>query len=294
MKTDDLCIRAYRTQDEPAVIDVWRRCGLVVPHNDPRQDIQRKLRVEPDLFLVGTLGETLAATCMAGYEGHRGWINYLAVAPECRRQGIASALMAEVESALRTRGCPKINLQVRATNAAVIAFYERLGFVRDDVLSLGKRLIPDVPLPRTSTETPETFAFTIEDAPTPRELQVVFNGLIAHSNEQAGEMQHRLLSVFMRDARGNVLGGLNGRTYWRWLHIHNFWLPAHLRGQGRGRRILRAAEAEAVRRGCREALVDTFTFQAPAFYEKEGYSVFGVIDDFPEGCQRFFLKKRLK
>lgn len=143
MKNDDLHIRAYRETDKPPVIDLWRRCGLVVPHNDPERDIERKCRVDPDLFLVGTLGGTVVATCMAGYEGHRGWINYLAVDPDHRRLGIATALMDAAESALRRRGCPKINLQVRATNAAVIAFYERMGFARDDVLSLGKRLESD-------------------------------------------------------------------------------------------------------------------------------------------------------
>jgi ribosomal protein S18 acetylase RimI-like enzyme len=99
--------------------------------------------VNPELFLVGLVDEKVIATCMAGYEGHRGWINYLAVAPDYRRQGIAAKMMEVVERKLQELGCPKINLQVRANNIAVIAFYERLGFAQDRVLSMGKRLEQD-------------------------------------------------------------------------------------------------------------------------------------------------------
>ena len=88
-----LQIRAYRESDERAVVALWRECGLVRPWNDPVKDIQRKLRVQRDLFLVGTLDGVLVATVMAGYEGHRGWINYLAVATEWRKQGFGRRLM---------------------------------------------------------------------------------------------------------------------------------------------------------------------------------------------------------
>ena len=125
------------------MIALWRQCDLVRPWNDPHKDIQRKLAVRPDLFLVGLVADRLVATVMAGYEGHRGWLNYLAVAPECQRQGRARALVAEAERLLRAAGCPKINLQVRATNAGVIEFYRRLGYGVDDVASLGKRLEND-------------------------------------------------------------------------------------------------------------------------------------------------------
>ena len=80
---------------------------------------------------------------MAGYEGHRGWINYLAVAPEHQGKGLGRAMMAEAERLLREAGCPKINLQVRSANAKVIEFYRRLGYTVDDVVSLGKRLEDD-------------------------------------------------------------------------------------------------------------------------------------------------------
>ncbi len=136
-------IRAYQASDEGAVIDLWLRCGLVVPQNNPRADIQRKLSVAPELVLVGTLNGEIVATVMAGYEGHRGWINYLAVAPDHQKTGCGRQIMARAEELLRERGCPKINLQVRSSNQQVIEFYQRLGFTCDEVVSLGKRLVQD-------------------------------------------------------------------------------------------------------------------------------------------------------
>jgi len=140
-----LNIRAYQPADEPAVIALWKECGLVRPQNDPRADIRRKLAVNPELFLVGTIDGQIAASVMAGYEGHRGWINYLAVAPALQQLGYGRQIMARAEELLLALGCPKINLQVRTTNQQVIEFYQRLGFVQDEVVSLGKRLIPDEP-----------------------------------------------------------------------------------------------------------------------------------------------------
>ena len=143
-------IRAYQSADEAAVIDLWLRCGLVAPQNNPRADIARKLQVAPELFLVGTLGTEVVATVMAGYEGHRGWINYLAVAPHLHKSGHGRHIMEHAERLLRERGCPKINLQVRTTNQSVIAFYQRLGFACDEVVSMGKRLVTDEPFSRAT------------------------------------------------------------------------------------------------------------------------------------------------
>jgi ribosomal protein S18 acetylase RimI-like enzyme len=140
-------IRPFEASDEEAVVALWQRCGLTRPWNDPRKDIRRKLRVRPDLFLVGVLDSEIVATAMAGYEGHRGWISYLGVAPEQRRKGLGRAIMVEAERLLRETGCPKINLQVRSTNSEVIEFYQRIGFVLEDVVNLGKRLEEDGPRP---------------------------------------------------------------------------------------------------------------------------------------------------
>ena len=136
-------IRPFQPEDEEAVTSLWQCCDLVRPWNDPRKDIRRKLRVRPDLFLVGVLDGQIVASVMAGYEGHRGWINYLAVAPEYQRRGFARAIVAEAERLLRECGCPKINLLVRASNHGVIEFYRRLGYSVDDVVSMGKRLEHD-------------------------------------------------------------------------------------------------------------------------------------------------------
>jgi len=136
-------IRPFDPEDEPAVVALWKQCGLTRPWNDPHKDIARKLAVQPELFIVGVTGGAVMASVMAGYEGHRGWMNYLAVAPAFRGRGFARALMQHVEALLLGRGCPKVNLQVRTSNAEAIAFYRHLGYVQDEAVSLGKRLIPD-------------------------------------------------------------------------------------------------------------------------------------------------------
>ncbi len=138
-----LKIRAYREFDQDDVVALWRECGLVVPWNDPVKDICRKLGIQRQLFLVGTLHSELVATVMAGYEGHRGWVNYLAVATEYRKRGFARCLLGEAEALLRDMGCPKINLQVRSSNVDVIEFYRRIGYSVDEVVSMGKRLEQD-------------------------------------------------------------------------------------------------------------------------------------------------------
>jgi len=140
-----LTTRPFQLEDEPALIDLWRRCDLIRPHNDPHKDIARKMRVRPDLFLVGLVDGQIVASIMVGYEGHRGWINYLAVCSAHQRKGFGKRMMDEAERLLRAEGCPKINLQVRTTNTAVLEFYRAIGYLRDDAVSLGKRLEPDTP-----------------------------------------------------------------------------------------------------------------------------------------------------
>jgi ribosomal protein S18 acetylase RimI-like enzyme len=136
-------IRQYESDDEMQVVQLWTACGLVVPWNNPHRDIQRKIGVQPELFLVGCMADKIVATVMAGYDGHRGWINYLSVHPEHQHAGIGKRMMDEAEIRLRATGCPKINLQVRRTNAKVIEFYKKIGYTLDDVVSFGKRLEPD-------------------------------------------------------------------------------------------------------------------------------------------------------
>jgi ribosomal protein S18 acetylase RimI-like enzyme len=137
-------IRVFALQDSEAVVQLWHDCGLYRPWNDPHKDIARKLSVSPELFWVGVdeQGEVMASI-MVGYDGHRGWINYLAVHPKHQRQGHARQLMQRAEAELTALGCPKLNLQVRVGNEAAIAFYESPGYSNDQTVSLGKRLIAD-------------------------------------------------------------------------------------------------------------------------------------------------------
>ncbi len=136
-------IRRFIEQDRKAVISLWRRCGLLVPWNHPDLDIDRKLEVQGELFLVGVIEGAVVAVAMGGYEGHRGWINYLAVDPEMRRRGLGRMMMERIESGLRDMGCPKINLQVRENNLDIISFYEKIGYSSDHVIGFGKKLVED-------------------------------------------------------------------------------------------------------------------------------------------------------
>ena len=138
-------IRPFQEHDQEAVVALWHACGLTRPWNDPYQDIARKLTVQRELFLIGEIDGRLMATVIAGFEGHRGWINYLAVSPEWRGRGYGAALVKLIEERLTAAGCPKVNLLVRAANTPVLEFYRQLGYASDDAIPLGKRLIPDVP-----------------------------------------------------------------------------------------------------------------------------------------------------
>jgi len=134
-------IRPYEEADQSSVAELWR---LVFPdtpaHNLPEADIRRKLDVQREFFLVAVEGTKVIGTAMAGYDGHRGWVYYVAVRPDYQRKGIGSTLMRRVEQDLASTGCPKLNLQVRATNKAVISFYKKLGYQVEDRVSMGKRL----------------------------------------------------------------------------------------------------------------------------------------------------------
>ena len=136
-------IRPFTYQDSEAVIALWQACGLVRPWNNPMRDIERKLQVQAELFLLLEDEGKVIASVMASYDGHRGWINYLAVGPEQQGKGYARMLLERVEAKLLARGCPKINLQIRSSNVEVIEVYKALGYRVDDVVSMGKRLIPD-------------------------------------------------------------------------------------------------------------------------------------------------------
>lgn len=135
-------VRPYRDADEAAVVALWNEAlPPTAPHNQPATSLRMKREHDGyDLFYVAEVDGSVVGTVMGGYDGHRGWIYSVAVSPRHRHQGIGSALIRHLETALAGRGCLKINLQVRTTNAAVIAFYEQLGYGVEELVSMGKRL----------------------------------------------------------------------------------------------------------------------------------------------------------
>jgi GNAT superfamily N-acetyltransferase len=137
---------------------------------------------------------------------------------------------------------------------------------------------------------------TLENDPAQADQDLVRNGLQEFNRKHIDPAifdSYQPLCLFVRDNAREVLGGLLGVTYWGWFVIEILWLPEDLRGQGLGADLLRMAEAEAVKRGCHAAMLDTLSHQAPDFYQKHGYEVFAVLDDFPPGHEKIFLKKDL-
>ena len=139
-------IRPFATADAESVIALWNACGLTRPWNDPARDIMRKIGDSPWGFLVAEIDGTIVGAMMVGFDGHRGSINYLAVASAERGTGLGRRLVEHAERLLLERDCPKVNLSVRGDHAGAIAFYEHLGYVVEDAhhaVALGHRLIAD-------------------------------------------------------------------------------------------------------------------------------------------------------
>ena len=134
---------------------------------------------------------------------------------------------------------------------------------------------------------------TTETDPAPADAETVRAGLLAFDVARAGDQGIAPVAVFARDAEGRVVGGLLGIIMWEWLYVRNFWLPEELRGVGTGSRLLRAAEEHAAARGCRGVYLETLEYQARPFYERHGYEVYGVLEDFPPGSRKYHLRKRL-
>jgi ribosomal protein S18 acetylase RimI-like enzyme len=138
-----MIIKPYDKDDLNGVIKLWREVFPDnPPHNDPADDIRRKLKIQSELFFVAREGSEIVGTAMGGYDGHRGWIYYVAVSNKYRRRGIGSALMKKIEAELAKIGCHKLNLQVREGNEEVIAFYESLGYTVEPRTSMAKHLKP--------------------------------------------------------------------------------------------------------------------------------------------------------
>lgn len=141
--SENMRIRPYQLEDEKAVIELWQKCNLTRPQNNPKRDIERKLKENPELFLVGVIDSKVVATVIGGYDGHRGWVYYVGVDPNHQKKGLGRKMMAAIEEKLLATGCPKINLQIRADNEQVLGFYKSIGYDVEDRISMGRRLIPD-------------------------------------------------------------------------------------------------------------------------------------------------------
>ena len=138
-----LRIRTYQELDKKELIQLWKDCGLVVTWNNPELDIERKLKQNSDEILVGLIDNKIVATAIVGYDGHRGWVYYLGVNPKYQKIGLGNQLMLEAERYLLSAGCPKINIMVRESNTKAINFYDSIGYKKDAVITMSKRLIPD-------------------------------------------------------------------------------------------------------------------------------------------------------
>ena len=143
---------------------------------------------------------------------------------------------------------------------------------------------------------PDNYSITLTDQPDPADTKFIEDGLATYNLQFAPPYGTQRLAVLLRDVEGKLVGGLLGLTWWGWLRIDILWLDEALRGRDWGTRLMEIAENEAIRRGCRHAFLDTMSFQAPPFYLKLGYTVFGELDDLPAGLghKMHFLQKTLQ
>ncbi|MDL9980531.1 GNAT family acetyltransferase [Microbacterium candidum] len=138
-----VAVRAFDIPDTDAVVALWHEAGITRPWNDPHRDIERKLAVQPELFLVAVDGDVVVGSVMAGYDGHRGWLYYLASSSGRRGEGIGRLLVEAAEGRLVAMGCPKVQLMVRPDNGGARGFYDALGYEPFETWATGKRLIAD-------------------------------------------------------------------------------------------------------------------------------------------------------
>ena len=133
----------------------------------------------------------------------------------------------------------------------------------------------------------------VENNASKEDIKVIQNGLDEYNKKFAPSDNYQPLQVFLKDKDNNIQGGVLGASYWNWLVIEYFWIAEELRSQGYGTKMLVLAEQEGIKRGCKNAHLDTLSFQAFEFYKNNGYKIFGQLDDLPEGAVRYFLKKQL-
>jgi ribosomal protein S18 acetylase RimI-like enzyme len=138
-----------------------------------------------------------------------------------------------------------------------------------------------------------TYQITCETDASAEDIQILSDGINSYTGTKVSGGRREMLTFFLRDAAGAIVGGVHGNNGWDWLYISDLWVSETVRGSGYGTLLMREAEREAVRRGCQNVYLDTFSFQAVDFYLKLGYRIFGELEDFPPGHKRVFLRKTL-
>ena len=139
----------------------------------------------------------------------------------------------------------------------------------------------------------ESVQIKLDPSPTPEALQTIHDGLRRYNETFAPADKDSSFTIFLRGANGRILGGIVAKAGRGWLKIGTMWVDESVRGKGYGSKLIDAAEAEGIQRGCHSAYLDTFSFQAPKFYEKQGYEIFGTLEAFPDVHKRLFMRKSL-
>lgn len=129
--------------------------------------------------------------------------------------------------------------------------------------------------------------------PSQNEIEFVNKALEAFNNKAVGPDNHELINIVEYDEQNNIIAGINGGTYWGWLHIDILWVNENFRKKGIGSKLLKAAESEAKKRGCHHAHLETMSWQAPEFYKKHDYNVAAILNDIPKGHKKFLMLKEL-
>ncbi len=220
------------------------------------------------------------------------WINGVLIDHACQGRGYGRAAMEQVIALLVEKypRCAQISLTVHPENTVAQRLYRSLGFI-DGGEMLGEEMIWRLPVRRERPQEP--YVITLEPDADPSDRGFVEQGLSAYNRQFTEDDSYTRLHVFLRDRDGQIVGGLLGGTYWGWLYVAILWLDESVRRGGWGTRLMAAAEAEALRRGCHHVHLDTMDFQALPFYRKLGFTLFGALKDMPLGHERYFLEKPL-
>lgn len=231
----------------------------------------------PQWFYVGYLdGEPVAASEVT-FGGEVVGLYNISTLAAYRRRGFGLAMTAQPLVDARAAG---YHIGVLQAAAGGVSLYQRLGFT-----TFGQITEYKPPAAR--------YTALLLTAPQPVDVHYLREQLVAYNEAQLGYRDAQQLVIHLRNGRGEVVGGLAGWTFWGWLAIDTLWLHEELRGQGYGAQLLQLAETEARARGCQQALVDTMSFQAPAFYQRHGYEIFSLLENFPTGHRRYYLRKTL-